>query len=119
MNQWIFLSSYETVQKLLCPARSEWYNLGIALEVDPITLASIKKSNLSNCEDCFNAMLKSCSETNISLTWTGVCKALRRITVDRNDVAKSIEAMIRTKRKSPILRNDGNSEEGLKSESDA
>ncbi len=52
----------------------------------------------------------------------------------RNDVAKSIEAMIRTKRKrshhysdggtvasdnDEILRNEGNSEEGLKSESDA
>ncbi len=64
-------------------------------------------------------MLKSCSETNTSLTWSGLCEALRTPAVDHNYVAEDIEAMIRTKQKSPILRNDGNSEEGLKSESDA
>ena len=95
MNQWIFSSSYKTVQKLLWPARSEWYNLGIALEVDLNKLANIKKSNLSNCDDCFNDMLKSCSETNTSITWTGVCEALRTSTVARNDVAEKIEAIFR------------------------
>ena len=91
MNQWIFSTSYETVQELLWPATSKWYNLGTALKVDRNKLASIKKSNPNNCEDCFNDMLKSCSETNTSLTWTDVCKALRTSTVARNDVAEKIE----------------------------
>ena len=95
MNQWIFSSSYETVQKLLWPTRSEWYNLGIALKVDLDKLASIKKSNPSNCEDCFNDMLKSCSDTNTSITWTGLCEALRRPTMARNDVAEKIKAIFR------------------------
>ncbi len=90
MNQRIF-SNYEQAQDLLWPARNEWYNLGIALAVDLNKLASIKKSNLSDCDECFNAMLKSCSDTNRGLTWTDVCKALRRPTVARNDVAESIE----------------------------
>ncbi len=92
MNQWIFSTSHGEVQELLWPARSKWYNLGIALEVDKNTLESIKKSNPSNCDDCFNAMLKSCSETNTSITWSGLCEALRRPTVARNDVAQKIEA---------------------------
>ncbi len=91
MNQWIFSSSYETAHELLWPARSEWYNLGIALEVKLDKLKVIKKSNPSNCDDCFNDMLKSCSETNTSITWTGVCEALRTSTVARNDVAEKIE----------------------------
>ena len=37
MNQWIF-SNYGIAHDLLWPARKEWYNLGIALEVDPNTL---------------------------------------------------------------------------------
>ncbi len=91
MNQWIFSTSYETVQELLWPARSEWYNLGIALKMDRNKLASIKKTHRSDCDDCFNDMLNSCSETNTSVTWTDVCEALRRKTVARNDVAKEIE----------------------------
>ncbi len=94
MNQWIF-STYGKAHELLWSARSEWYNLGIALEVDPNTLASIKKSNPSNSDDCFNDMLKSCSETNGSLTWSGVCEALKKPSVARNDVAESIEAFVR------------------------
>ncbi len=89
MNQWIF-SNYEIAHELLWPATSEWYNLGIALEVDLNKLASIKKSNPSNCDDCFNDMLKNCSETNRSLTWSGVCEALKKPSVARNDVAESI-----------------------------
>ncbi len=94
MNQCIF-SNYGKAQDLLWPARSEWYNLGIALEVDPNTLEGIQKTHRSNCDDCFNDMLKSCSDTNHSLTWSGVCEALRRSTVARNDVAESIEAFVR------------------------
>ena len=94
MNQWIF-SNYGIAHDLLWPARSEWYNLGIALEVDKNTLKSIQKTHRSNCDDCFNAMLKSCSETNRSLTWSGVCEALKKPSVARNDVAESIEAFVR------------------------
>ena len=75
------------------PARKEWYNLGIALEVDPNTLEGIRITNQNNCDDCFNVMLKSCSETNSSITWSGVCEALRKQSVACNDVAESIEAM--------------------------
>ena len=92
MNQWIFSYSYGNVQELLWPARKEWYNLGIALDVDPSTLEGIEITNRSNCDRCFNAMLKSCSETNTSITWSGLCEALRRPTVARNDVAQKIEA---------------------------
>ncbi len=95
MNQWIF-SYYRIAHDLLWSARSEWYNLGIALGVDPNTLEVIKITNPSNSDDCFNAMLKSCSETNTSLTWSGVCEALRKPSVAHNDVAESIEAFVQT-----------------------
>ena len=94
MNQWIF-SNYEIAHELLWPARSEWYNFGIALEVDKNTLKSIQKTHQSNCDDCFNDMLKSCSETNRSLTWSGVCETLRRPSVARNDVAENIKVFVR------------------------
>ncbi|XP_064383582.1 polyubiquitin-C-like isoform X2 [Halichondria panicea] len=97
MNQKIFHSDFSEVYELLWPARSEWHNLGIALKVNLDKLASIKKSNPSNCEDCFKAMLVSCSETNRSITWTGLCEALRRPTVGRNDVAEKIEATLPTR----------------------
>ncbi len=93
MNQWIF-SNYGKAHDLLWPANIKWYNLGIALEVDPNILEGITKSSLSNCDDCFNAMLKSCSDTNLSITWSGVCEALRKPSVARNDVAESIEAFV-------------------------
>ena len=93
MNQWIF-SSYGKAHDLLWSARKDWYNLGIALEVDPNTLEVIKITNQNNCNVCFNAMLKSCSETNHSITWSGVCEALKKPSVARNDVAESIEAFV-------------------------
>ncbi len=93
MNQRIFSTSYRKVHKLLWPVRNKWYNLGIALDVDPSTLESIKKSNQSNCDDCFNAMLKSCSERN-TITWFGLCEALRSDTVNNEDVAQKIEEEI-------------------------
>ena len=88
------------------PARSEWYNFGIVLEVDKNTLKSIQKTHRSDCDDCFNDMLKSCSETNTSITWTGVCEALRTSTVGRNDVAENIEAIVPTLTR-PSLCSDG------------
>ncbi len=92
MNERIFSTSYGEVQVLLWPARSEWYNLGIALDVDKNTLESIEKTYRSNCDHCFNAMLKSCSEMNNSITWSGLYEALRKPTVARNDVAQKIKA---------------------------
>ncbi len=94
MNERIFSKCYGQVQDLLWPARKEWYNLGTALEVKIDKLEVIKKNNPSNCDDCFNAMLKSCSETNTSLTWTGVCEALRKPKVARNDVADDVAEKI-------------------------
>ena len=94
MNQWIF-SNYEIAHELLWPVRTQWYNLGIALKINRDKLESIKKSNLSNCDDCFNAMLKSCSEINLSITWTDVCEVLGRQTVDRKEVAESIRQYFR------------------------
>ncbi len=94
MNQWIF-SNYGKAHDLLWSARKDWYNLGIALEVDPNTLEVIRLTNQNNCNVCFNAMLKSCSDTNRSLTWSGVCEALRKQSVACNGVAESIEAFVR------------------------
>ncbi len=101
MNEQISTSRDGEVQELLWDARSEWYNLGIALDVDKNTLKSIEKTYRSNCDDCFNAMLKSCSETNTSITWSGLYEALRKPTVARNDVAQKIKA----KRKKSIRLN--------------
>ena len=113
MNQWIFSYSYGNVQELLWPARKEWYNLGIALDVDPSTLEGIEITNRSNCDRCFNAMLKSCSETNTSITWSGLCECLRRETVARTDVAEEIKEKFRTRRITPSLLSDESSEENL------
>ena len=93
MNESIF-KSYGKAHDLLWDANIKWYNLGIALEVDPNTLEGIRITNQNNCNVCFNAMLKSCSETNSSITWTGVCEALRKPSVARIDVAKKIEEKI-------------------------
>ncbi len=119
MNKKIHQSDLKQVYELLLPARTEWFSLGHALGLSSSTLAGIEENNVFKPDKYLMKMLEIVLHTNTNLTWSGLCEALRTPSVARNDVAEDIEAMIRTKRKSPILRNDGNSEEGLKSESDA
>ncbi len=119
MNKKIHQSDLKQVYELLLPARTKWFSLGHTLRLGSSTLAGIEENNVFKPDKYLMKMLEIVLYSNTSLTWSGLCEALRTPSVDHNNVAESIEAMIRTKRKSPILRNDGNSEEGLKSESDA
>ena len=134
MNEKIHQSDLKQVYELLLPVMTIWFSLGIALGLSSSTLLGIEENNVIRPDKYLMKMLEIVLYTNTNLTWSGLCEALRTPSVDRNDVAEDIEAMIRTKQKrshhysdggsvasdnEEILRNDGNSEEGLKSESDA
>ncbi len=112
MNQKIHQSDLGQVFELLFPARTKWYSLGLALEVNSDTLDSIEENN--PVDICLRKMLKTVLHTKTSLTWSDLCEALRTPTVGRNDVAKDTEVTISTKRKGSLGYGDGNSGETYK-----
>ena len=103
----------EQVYKLLLPARLTWSRLGDALGAPLI----IWDGNQFSADYCLRKMLNICLDTNKSLTWSGLCEALRTPSVDRDDVAEDIEAMMQSKRKRPILRSNG-AEGSMESDND-
>ncbi len=103
MNKKIHQSDLKQVSELLLPARTEWFSLGHALRLSSSTLAGIEENNVFKPDKFLMKMLEIVLHTNTSLTWSGLCEALRTPAVDHNDVAEDIEAMIRTKQKKKTL----------------
>ena len=81
-------SNLGVVQRILWNARHKWYNLGLELEIDEVTLEVIKLDN-ENCDDCFRKML-SCYLKKTNRSWEAVVKALRQPSVHCKKVASDI-----------------------------
>ena len=82
-------------------AQNEWYDLGLVLGLKPSRLDGVKNDQ-NKVQTCLREMLKICLNDNTSLTWSGLCEALRKPTVGHNVLAESIEEKIRTKQKSDV-----------------
>ncbi len=78
-------SVYEKVIK----AAKNWFNLGLALDLDHDTLDDIKDDYHRN-KDCLREMIAARLKTG-PLSYSEICQSLRAPTVDRNDVAEAIE----------------------------
>ncbi len=70
-------------------AAKNWFNLGLALDLDHDTLDNIKDDYHRN-KDCLREMLAARLKTG-PLTYSEICQSLRAPTVERNDVAEAIE----------------------------
>ena len=72
-------------------ARHKWFEIGLALKIDFITLKSIEIKQLNDPSKCLREMLAHCIQSGGPLTWTGLCSCLRHPTVKRTDLASKID----------------------------
>ncbi len=85
------LEVYEKVKN----ASPNWFNLGLALELSYTDLTNIKiKEHRGDNDVCLREALACRLQSGGSLTWGGICTALRHTTVARNDVAEKIEEYV-------------------------
>ena len=80
----------DLVYNTLYSVRSKWYEFGLALGLLTDTLDSIAIDESHKTEGCLRRMLCKRMEMN-RLTWDEVVVALRRPSVNRNDLAEKIE----------------------------
>ena len=79
-------------------ACTKWYNIGLALKLDPTALDKIESSNKDDVSACLREMLKLCLQAGSSfLTWGDLCDSLKCHTVGRNDLAEKIEKWVNSK----------------------
>ncbi len=84
------LSDLQSVYEKVIKAARNWFNLGLALDLDYDTLNDIKDDYHRN-KDCLREMIAARLKTGPPLTYSDICQSLRAPTVDRNDVAVAIE----------------------------
>ncbi len=72
------------------PLINEWYNLGLALGVQDVTLRRIKFIE-NNIQDCLREMLTRWLGSSSSHTWSDICNGLRSDTVKKYVLAEKIE----------------------------
>ena len=78
------------VQEAAWDSRDEWYNIGLALKIDPGTLDVIKKDN-AKTNDCFREMLTIWLKmVNPKPTLATLAKALRSRAVGFGDLAEQV-----------------------------
>ena len=78
------------VQDTIWEARTQWYNLGLALEITPDTLDTIELANGQNPDRCFRAMLTKWLREHEQPTWSALAEALKSRSVGRSDLAQEI-----------------------------
>ena len=83
------LGDLNFVYKNLIKAAGDWLDLGLDLGLDPGTLKDIKDEYRRN-KDCLREMIAARLKTG-PLTYSEICQSLRSPTVERNDVAETIE----------------------------
>ncbi len=74
-------------------ASLNWFNLGLALELSYTDLIHFRDSHRGDSDVSLREVLALRLQTGAPLTWRGICAALRRSTVKKNDVAEEIEYM--------------------------
>ena len=83
------LGDLNSVYKNLIKAAGNWKDLGLDLGLDNGTLDDIKDDYHRN-KDCLREMIAARLKTG-PLTYSEICQSLRVPTVDREDVAATIE----------------------------
>ena len=71
-------------------ASPNWFDLGLVLKLSYTDLANFRDTYREKYE-CLREALAHRLQSGGSLTWEGICTALRHPTVARNDVAEKIE----------------------------
>ena len=84
------LSDLRRVQNTLWEARTQWYNLGLDLDISPDSLDSIELANAGNPERCFRAMLTKWLREHQRPTWNALAEALRSPSVGLSHLAEEI-----------------------------
>ena len=83
------INDLKKIQRTVWEARTQWYNLGLELDITPDTLDAIKQDNANKTEDCFRAMLTKWLREH-QPTWSVLAEALRSPSVGRSDLAEDI-----------------------------
>ena len=86
----ISAEDFDLVYNTLYSVRAKWYEFGLALGLLTDTLDSVAIDEYQKTEGCLRRMLCKRMEMK-QLTWDEVIVALRRPTVNRNDLAEKIE----------------------------
>ena len=84
------INDLRKVQDTIWEARTQWYNLGLALEITPDTLDAIELANGQNPDRCFRAMLTKWLREHEQPTWSALAEALKSRSVGRSDLAQEI-----------------------------
>ena len=86
------LSDLRRVQNTLWDARTQWYNLGLDLDISPDSLDSIELANAGNPERCFRAMLTKWLREYHRPTWSALAEALKSPSVGLSHLAEEINS---------------------------
>ena len=78
------------VQRILWEARTQWYNLGLELDITPDSLDSIQLAN-QNPDRCFRAMLTKWLREHQRPTWSALAEAVRSPVVGLGHLAEEIQ----------------------------
>ncbi len=81
------LEVYEKVRS----ASPDWFNLGLALKLSYTDLTNIQEKHNGDNYVCLRETLARRLQSDVPLTWGGMCTALRHSTVGRNNVAVKLE----------------------------
>ena len=84
------LSDLRRVQNTLWEARTQWYNLGLDLDIGPDSLDSIELANSGKPDRCFRAMLTKWLREHHRPTWSALAEALRSPSVGLSHLAEDI-----------------------------
>ena len=79
------------VQRILWEARTQWYNLGLELDITPDSLDSIELANSGKPDRCFRAMLTKWLREHQRPTWSALAEALRSPSVGLSHLAEGIQ----------------------------
>ena len=87
------MTEFAAVQNAVWPARSQYYNLGIALKVSADDLDAIEKSSSYKVDGCFAEMLKNCLKREEGLSQRALADALASQPVGYGNLGAVIRAM--------------------------
>ena len=71
-------------------ARTQWYNLGLELDITPDSLDAIELANGQNPDRCFRAVLTKWLREHERPTWRVLAEALRSPSVGQSHLAEQI-----------------------------
>jgi hypothetical protein len=84
------LSDLRRVQDTLWEARTQWYNLGLGLDITVDSLDSIEQNNAGRPDRCFRAMLTKWLREHHRPTRSALAEALRSPAVGLSHLAEEI-----------------------------